>query len=147
MPCTLALILCIIGGTRLTSSDPTKQSSGKTFAKVGIIIFIVSFLDIVLLALFTIPASRKVPSSERRIFHAVLAAFPFLVVRLLYTVISDFSNSKKFAVYGGDPYVQLGMALIPELIVVLLYSVVGLTAPSVRNQAVAQEEGLHGRGK
>jgi hypothetical protein len=140
IPCSLALVLCIVGGIRQTSTNSKVQSSGKTDAKVGIVIFLFSFVQIVVLALFTLPHAKKVPITQRRLLYAVLLALPLLMVRLIYSVLVDFSTSPTFSVSHGNPYVQLGMAIVEEIIVLILYTVVGVAALVTAYQPVAKDQ-------
>jgi hypothetical protein len=103
-------------------------SSGKTDTKVGVIIFLLAFVEIVVLALFTLPHAKRVPVAQKRILYAVLLALPLLAVRLLYSILVDFSTSSTFSVSDGSPYVQLGMAIVEEIIVVILYTAAGMAA-------------------
>jgi hypothetical protein len=144
--CTTALVLCIVGGVDLTSTNLSTAATGKTLARVGIIIFLISFVDIVLLAVWTIPDARKIPIAEKRIFYAVLATFPFLTVRLIYSIISDFDNSKRFSIFNGDAVVQLCMSILEELVVVLLYIASGLMAPPVSSRLSNQDGGIENGG-
>ena len=45
----------------------------------------------------------------------------------------DFSSSSTFSVSHGSPYVQLGMAIVEEIIVVILYAAVGMAALRIAN--------------
>jgi len=70
---------------------------------------------------------RKTPAGERRILLAVLAALPFIAVRLLYSILSNFSNNTTFSLVNGNAFVQLAMATAEELVVVVIYTIMGLT--------------------
>jgi len=146
IPCSLALILCIVGGVRQTNPDPKVQSSGKTNAKVGVVIFLFSFVEIFILALFTFPNAREIPISQRRVLHAVLLALPLLAIRLLYSTLAGFSTSNTFSAAHGNPYVLLGMAIVEETIVVLLYTAAGVAALSIPHQNVPTKRGFSGGG-
>jgi hypothetical protein len=135
LPCSLAIVLCIIGGIRQSNADPKAQSSGKTYPKVGIVIFLLSLVEIIVLALLTLPRASRVPLAERRILHNVLLALPLLAVRLLYSMLVDFSTSDTFSTIHGYPYVQLGMSIIEEVIVVILYMAAGVAALMTRQHA------------
>jgi hypothetical protein len=142
IPCSLAVVLCIVGGVRQTNPDPQKQLSGKTNAKVGVVIFLFSFVEIVVLALFTLPHARRFHIAHRRILHAVLLALPLLAIRLLYSMLADFSTSNTFSAAHGNPCVQLGMAIIEEIIVVILYTAAGVAALMTPHQAVESKRGI-----
>jgi hypothetical protein len=128
IPCSLAIVLCIVGGVRQSNPDPKAQSSGKTNAKVGVVIFLLALVQIIFLALLTLPHASKVPLAQRRILHAVVLALPLLAIRLLYSLLANFSTSGTFSTIHGNPFVQLGMAIVEEIIVVVLYMAAGVAA-------------------
>ena len=127
----LALVLSIVGGTRISSSDTSKHSSGETFEKAGIIIFLISYLAIVAFAVLTVVESRDLPWGEKRILYAVLASLPLLAVRLLYSLLADFKDDSTFNIINGNATVQLCMAIIEEFIVTFFFLVAGLMAPAL----------------
>ena len=129
LPILLALILAIVGGTRISSSDASKHSSGETFEKAGVIIFVVSYLAIVAMAVLTLAESRSLPTGEQRILYAVLASLPFLAVRILYSILADFVDNSTFNIIDGNETVQLCMAIIEEFIVACFYIMSGFAAP------------------
>lgn len=131
LPIMLALILAIVGGTRISSSDSSKQSSGESFEKAGAIIFLVSYLAVVAFAVLTMTDSRNLPQGEKRILYAVLGSLPLLAVRLLYSLLVDFANNKTFNIVDGNPTVQLCMAIIEEFIVTVFFLAAGLVAPAL----------------
>jgi hypothetical protein len=69
--------------------------------------------------------------SQTRIFVCVVAALPLIAVRLLYSLIGDFSNdpNNQFSIVNGSPKIQLAMATIEELIVVLMFAILGIFTP------------------
>jgi hypothetical protein len=146
IPCILALVLVIIGGVNLADSDPSKEARGKTFSKAGVIIFVCAFIILVVIAVIMIPSTRNAPSFEKRILYAVLAAFPFLAVRLVYTIIASFSSLPRFSIRTADPILQLVMVTLEELVVVLLYLLVGWMAPRETKQTAADEVAMRYRG-
>lgn len=129
----LALVLSIVGGTRISSSDTSKHSSGETFEKAGIIIFLISYLAIVAFAVLTAVESRDLPWGEKRILYAVLASLPLLAVRLLYSLLADFKDDSTFNIINGNATVQLCMAIIEEFIVTFFFLVAGLIAPALNS--------------
>ena len=85
-------------------------------------------------AVVTWPLFSRMPQGETQIYIAVLAALPFLIVRMLYTLLADFENNDTFGILNGNAYVQLGMAIIEEMIVTIIFLVVGLMAPKMHDQ-------------
>lgn len=131
LPILLALVLAIIGGTRISSTDTSKHSSGETFEKAGVIIFLVSYLAIVGFAVLTFTNIRELPRGEQRILYAVLAALPLLAVRLLYSILADFKDDSTFNIMDGNATVNLCMAIIEEFIIVGFYLLAGFVAPAL----------------
>ena len=131
LPIMLALILAIIGGTRISSSDSSKHSSGESFEKAGAIIFLITFIAVVAFAILTLTDIRNLPQGEKRILYVVLASLPLLVVRLLYSLIVDFANNSTFSIIDGNPTVQLCMSIIEEFIVTCLFLIAGFMAPAL----------------
>ena len=123
----IALILCIVGGIDETHTDHSDISTGKKYTKIGIAIFLIVYLLLSALVIITMKDVGNAPRGEKRIYFAVLAALPFLAVRLLYSLLAAFSNSSTFSIQGGKPLVQLFMAILEEFIIVVMYTLAGIT--------------------
>jgi len=132
----IALILCIVGGLDSADTSTSTQHTGKTLFKVGIIIFLIVYLTLFAMVVFTMKDVGNGPRGEKRLYFAVVAALPFLAVRLLWALLSVFSNSKDFSMFGGKPLIQLFMAVLEEFIIVCIYTLVGLITSSNDRSAV-----------
>lgn len=134
VPNLLALVLSIVGGNYLDSSDAHKASQGRKMMQAGIIIFLIVFVIMCAIALMTLMSVSSVPSGAKRILFGVLVALPFIFVRIIYSILADFlNNSSTFSLFGGNVTVQLCMSIIEEIIVTIVYIGVGLAASSVRD--------------
>jgi hypothetical protein len=129
LPSTIALILCIEGGTDEASSTatPSDIKSGKTDTKWGIGIFVVIYVILVILTLYSMFEVNKTARGEKRILVAVVVALPLIGSRMLYSVLETFHTNHIFNLENGNAIVQLFMATIEEAIVVIMYAFVGLT--------------------
>jgi hypothetical protein len=129
LPCTIALILCIEGGldAASTSSTPSDIKSGKTDVKWGIGIFVVLYVILAILTLYSMFEVKKTARGEKRILVAVVIALPLIGSRVLYSVLDTFHTNHIFNLVNGNAIVQLFMATIEEAIVVIMYVIVGLT--------------------
>lgn len=136
--CSTALILSIVGGVELSIAKANGQKTGQTLAKAGILMFLAVLIILIGVAILTAPHAKTIPTPEKRILLAVLLSFPFLAVRLAYSMIVTFGNSKRFSLRSADPIVQLCMSTLEELAVVLLFIVVGLLAPRSGSGPAAQ---------
>ena len=133
LPIILGLIVAIIGGNKLSSTDPNTQHDGQDYQKAGGILFLVSYLIVFAVAALTMAEFRNIPFGEKRILFAALAALPLIAVRLLYSLLADFKDDSTFNILDGNATVQLCMAIIEEMIVVAIFLVAGITAPSVKD--------------
>lgn len=125
------MILCIVGGLDIAdTTNPSDVSTGKKDTKIGVLIFVVMYLLLSVLAIITMKDFGKIPRGEKRVYFAVLAALPLLAVRLLWSVLAAFKNDATFSVLDGKPLVQLFMAIAEEFVVVVMYTLVGLTVPA-----------------
>lgn len=134
LPALIALILAISGGTDQASSNISDHASGKTKTRVAIILFLAIYVAACTLWTITVRDIGLMVSSQNRIFFCVLLALPFIAVRILYSLISDFGSNHQFSLVDGDVRIQLAMATLEEFVVVLMYTILGLITPkSVSN--------------
>jgi len=117
IPIVIGLVLCILGGT----------DAKITFTKVGIVIFLVAYIGLIGLVAVTIRDVENVSREENRLYWVIVAAIPFLGVRLLWSLIAIFGHDSKFSITGGDPWVNFGMAVVEEWVIVFMYTITGLT--------------------
>lgn len=62
---------------------------------------------------------------------AIVLALPFLLVRLVYSILSTFTHNRNFNLLDGSVTVLLCVALIEEFIVVIIFEGTGLTLKKV----------------
>ena len=121
----VGMILAIAGGTNV-SVDANGTYHIPATSKVGVIMYIVGFVAITLVLLLSVPNTSVVPDRERRIPIAIILALPFLLARLLYSVLSVFIHDHLFSVATGSAAVRIGMSVIEEFVVVVVYAILGL---------------------
>ncbi|KAH8588185.1 hypothetical protein B0O99DRAFT_477940, partial [Bisporella sp. PMI_857] len=133
----VGLILGIVGGINAGSDYQTtgiyKVSS---LSKTGTILFAASYIAIVAFTLIISFSISHAEAGEKRILVAIASSLPFILVRLIYSIMSAFSHNKHFSIMNGSVTVLLCVALVEELIVVLIYETMGLT---LRKVVKAQE--------
>ena len=120
---TIGLILSIVGGTSSVSS--TGVYTTQTSSKVGIALFIVSYVALVLITVLTTLNLSSANAGEKRLDFAVVLALPFILVRLAYSGLAIFSHHHEFKLIGGSIAIQAIMAVLMEFIVVFIYLLVG----------------------
>ncbi|TVY81449.1 hypothetical protein LSUE1_G004657 [Lachnellula suecica] len=141
IPTTIALILCISGGmdSVSSSSTPAELNSGVKDTKWGVGMFVVIYIILCLLTLFSMSELRKTVDGERRVLLAVLLALPLIGSRLLWSVLCSFKGGKTFSIESGSATVQICMADVEEVLVVCLYVVVGLFVKKYNEQEVGRQ--------
>ena len=124
----VALILGIVGGIQGSDdSSKTGKYTPQTASKVGIILYIVAFIALVGILVLSSGSISKVSPGEKRILLAVAASLPFILVRIIYSVMSTIANNPSFNAFSGNVTILLCMADIEEWVVVIIYLAVGLT--------------------
>jgi hypothetical protein len=127
LPTTIALILCIVGGMDAADGG-SEATTGQKYTKIGAIIFLFVYVLLFVLAVITVRDVGNAPRGEKRIYWVVVMALPLLAVRLLWTLLASFLNNSMFSTLGGDIWVQLAMAIGEEFVIVVMYTMAGLTA-------------------
>ena len=129
---TVGLILGIIGGNQAGQNfGKTGVYQQTTLSKVGLALFIISFVAIVLGTGLLALDSGYAEQGERRIVLALALSLPFLLVRIIYSCLSTFGGLHSFSLFGGNETILLVMALLMEFIIVVIVEGVGLTLKKV----------------
>jgi len=84
---------------------------------------VVVYAALFLITILTARDFNHIVPGERRIFIVVLAALPLLGARVLFGVL---------AIFGGNVAARVLMAVVEEFLVVIAYTIVGLTTPKFR---------------
>ena len=138
----MGIILSIIGGVD-SGNDYSKTGRyvPQTLTKVGLGLFIASFVAILATTIILSKSISHAEPGEKRVLLAVAVSLPLLLVRLIYASIYDYKkNSTKFSSLNGSVTILLCMALLEEIAILLVYEGVGLTLRKVRKQNVAKGE-------
>jgi hypothetical protein len=117
IPIVIGLVLCILGGT----------DAKITFTKAGIVIFLIAFVGLIALVAVTVSDVGNAPRGENRLYWVIVTAIPFLGIRLSWSLIAVFGHDAKFSITGGDPWINFGMAVVEEWVIVFMYTITGLT--------------------
>lgn len=126
-------VLAIVGGSEHASTtDPSQVAHAQTLTRAAIIVFLVVFILLVAVTIYTFFSLRSIMAGERRILYAVAFSIPFLFVRLLYSLIGNLNDGTNFSLSTGNVVIQACMATLEEFIVVTLYLTAGVLAPSLK---------------
>ena len=137
----MGIILSIIGGVESGSDySTTRRYVPQTLTKVGLGVFIASFVAILTVTVLLSSSISHAEPGEKRVLLAVALSLPLLLVRLMYGAVYIFGNSSDFNSLSGSVTILLCMGLLEEIGIVLIYEGVGLTLRKVSKQAVATGE-------
>ena len=117
---TIGVILAIIGGIRETNGETT----GKQFLEGSSILFLLMFLALLLILVLILSAPER---PVKPLIGSTMAAFPFVLVRVIYTLCVGFSNPGDIF-YFQDPNVWVAglMQFLPEAVVTIIFVALGL---------------------
>ncbi|MCJ1326535.1 hypothetical protein MMC10_003199 [Thelotrema lepadinum] len=141
-PVIVGLVLAIYGGTKIFSTDVNTASQGLNYSKVAVILFLLTFIAIAFVTVYTSTQNRRVQRSERPLLFASAISIPFLFLRILYSLIVDFNwGSTTFSLTSTTDAAVVAdavMAILMEFIVVALYLAAGFLAPVVQSKVAHQ---------
>ena len=126
---TIGLILAIVGGTNSTSSTGVYTPQPTRMAGDGL--YLVAFGARSFVGLVTLSSLSNAPAEDRRLVWAVLAALPFIIVRIIYSLITVFTSNSQFSLLTGSVIIHVFMAILEEMAVVVIYLAVGWLTPAL----------------
>ncbi len=131
LPSLAGLILSILGSTNLFSSDPSDVSTGFTYLRAGVCLFLSVFVADIVITAYSFLKIGKVQSADRRLLFAVAAALPFMAVRVTYSMMCAFANDPKWfsswSLVQNAVIVHGVMGVLMEVVVVTIVIFAGLT--------------------
>ena len=136
---TVAGILCIVGAT---SAASIASFTSESTVHIGIILYTVSYIILLILAILALALYLKRRHGEKALIVAVGLSLPFILVRLLYTLIACFAHhATNFNLVTGSVAINLTMAVLEEMVVVAIYTITGIKLPAVPNDQQSQSTG------
>lgn len=122
----IGLIIGIAGVSIIDTNQPFKPN---TEMKVAIAIFIVLFVVMILLTLLlAMRLGNAMHKWQKKLFMAIVLGWPFLLVRLAYSAVADFSDDQRFSIVNGDDTIYLCMDVLEEIIAMAICVVFGWSA-------------------
>jgi hypothetical protein len=125
-PFTAAIALCARGAS---SSTADASNSGdyepQILTKAGLALCAIAFVVMLILTGAIFRRESHVELNDQRLLNIVIVSLPLLLVRMLYTVLVTFWNRDLFKSYEGDVLVEGLMAVLPEMVVVVIYTIEG----------------------
>lgn len=140
LPILAGLVLGIIAGTKEFSGDASTRNTGYDMLKAAVILYIIALLALAALCFHTFTRRQWILDGEMRLLMAGLLSLPFLLVRIIYSVISAFSQgSATFSIISDRTravVIQAIMSVAMEFIVVAIFIAAGLTTRSIPRSMV-----------
>lgn len=131
----VAIILGIVGGTKIADTDPSTRSSGQTYLKAAVILILVQYLASCVVLGFCAIHFRHILDVDRKLFFCVVLAAPFLFVRVLYSILAAFdANSSTFSLLSTTVVavaVRACLGIAMEIITVYLFILAGILSPKM----------------
>jgi len=144
----VGFILAIVGASKASSSVASTQKTSKDLREAGSIILLISFVVLCGINMIFWTVSRHIRANFVPLYTLLLGATlaaPFILVRLIYSVLSAFApigsftavengtshptGLARFNSFTGDWQIWLVMGIIMEFCAVLIYLVFGTRLP------------------
>ena len=103
----------------------------QTTTKAGVAVYLLGFIALVPLAIVITQKLSNGPSGEKKLVVAVLVALSFILVRIVYSLLSVFSHKHDFNIFNGSVPILFFMAVMEEMIVVWLYLFIGYISDKI----------------
>lgn len=89
------------------------------------VLYLIALIALGLIAAVTTHKLSNAPSDDKRLVWVVIIALPFILVRLIYSLISVFSHNRHFNLITGSIAILVVMSVLEEMAVVFIYLVIG----------------------
>ncbi|KAJ5764965.1 hypothetical protein N7520_004524 [Penicillium odoratum] len=121
----VAIAIAVYGGTESAESATLGTNA---MLKVSVILFVVCYAAFWALFFFFIGDRKALPEAEQKMFLCMPIAAPFMIARLLYSILGDYVPSLRgqFSVLTGNVTIFLCMDVLEEIVVVAVYVYFGM---------------------
>ncbi|KIW32585.1 uncharacterized protein PV07_04115 [Cladophialophora immunda] len=125
--CVIGLILGIAGVS--TADDNESTYHANTIVKVSMALFLAVFVVVLLMAVWLYFQLRHtLRAFQKKLFLAAALSCPFLLTRLIYSAVADYTDSSRFAILTGNPTIYLCMDVLEEIIAMVIVMILGMSA-------------------
>ncbi|KAI8626241.1 hypothetical protein F5Y19DRAFT_230362 [Xylariaceae sp. FL1651] len=128
--------------TAVKTADADAISKNQTLVKVGEILLLVAWVALAVFTVFTaahVYGGRTKKAGDfaggRTLIFAVALALPFLGIRLLASLVYFFTNDPALNPVTGSLGLRVGLEVVEELIIALVYIVAGLRTRNIGKTA------------
>lgn len=154
---TAGSVLIITGATQSSDDDESSVNTANELRKIGGILLAVTFVLLVILHLFLWQVQHMLQDFQRMLLKGISFALPFLAVRVLYSVLSNFAPTvnfgdttssstsssalSKFSSISGLWELYLFMSVLMEFCAISIYIYFGLKLPISKPAKPALDSG------
>ncbi|KAK0109402.1 hypothetical protein ONS95_002100 [Cadophora gregata] len=128
----VALVLCDEGaieyGASVGASSPETSRIPIT-SRIGTIVFLVVSIATAIVTAVLFRFRCLFDDSGQYILYAVAVSLPFIAVRVLFGFLGAWTPNPDFSFLGGSVLLQGCVSIWPEMIVVIIYSGIGIISP------------------
>lgn len=144
---TIGLILSIVGDTNIKIDKQTHVLAVPVETKAGIILLLLAWIAIAFITARTIQCISQLAHAERPLAWVVLVCLPFILIRLVYAILSVFVNDENFSLIFPSTVVVWTLSTIEECFSVFVYLLVGFKVSKLTagqpNLVRAQQKDAH----
>lgn len=141
-----AVVLSIVGGTKIAGSDPDTRSDGYTYTKAAIILVLVQYLASIAILSFSTLSMRYILAGDRTLFFCVSIAAPFVLVRVIYSICAAFNPTSSIFSPRSDTNTAIAvravLGIAMEIIAVSLFVFGGIKTPKISKGERSEENKL-----
>ncbi|KAL4893724.1 hypothetical protein BDV59DRAFT_201499 [Aspergillus ambiguus] len=124
---TIVGIVGLIVGIAGVSSSDGIHSNGIVKASMGIFLALFAIALLVTAWLF-LQLRGSLREFQKKLFLATVLSSPFVLVRLVYSAMADYSNNPDFNVYDGNTTIYLCMDVLEEIVAMAITMALGMSA-------------------
>ncbi|CAG7926800.1 unnamed protein product [Penicillium olsonii] len=121
----ITFIGLILGIAGVSTADDGNYKNGLTKGAMGI--FLAVFVIYVLMAGWLWIRIYGMKRFQKKLYLAIVLSLPFVLVRLVYSAIGDYTEISRFQLFG-DNTVYLCMSVLEEIVAMVITMVLGTSA-------------------
>ncbi|KAH8681793.1 hypothetical protein BX600DRAFT_491952 [Xylariales sp. PMI_506] len=125
--CFIGLILGIAGVSSADDNETTYHADSIVKASMGIFLAVFIIYNLISLWLF-LQLRSTLRVFQKKLFLAIVLSFPFLLIRLVYSAISDYTTDTRFTLLEGDTTTYLCMDVLEEIIAMVITMALSMSA-------------------
>ncbi|KAH7408869.1 hypothetical protein BKA64DRAFT_742075 [Cadophora sp. MPI-SDFR-AT-0126] len=130
IPVMAALVLCDEGAIEYGAGiGAARISKVPITSRIGVVLFLVVSIATTVLTALLFKIRSRLDEPDQYILYAVAASLPFIFARVIYGFLGAWAPDPNFAILQGSVLLQGCMSILPEMIVTIIYSILGIVLP------------------